>query len=157
MNSFGSDTGAAGSTAIFCQLGVPFLTDQPGTAPLTISASCHCGGTRIEVDLAPTSATSCTCTYCTKSGGLWGYYRPDEVRIISEVWGGEYVPTGLNHHNFCARCGCTTYGVTPDWCVANIGANTVPEKTKIGLNIRLFDNLELLSIPIETVDRRNLW
>ena len=32
-------------------------------------------------------STACTCTYCSKSGALWGYYRPDEVRIVAAADG----------------------------------------------------------------------
>ncbi|HEY9013022.1 MAG TPA: GFA family protein, partial [Devosia sp.] len=77
----------------------------------TTIASCHCGGTRIELPEAPVHATQCTCTYCTKSGGIWAYYDVGGPRILSDTHGAIYSPTTpLHEHHFCARCGCTTYG-----------------------------------------------
>ena len=124
---------------------------------MSLIATCHCGSTKLEVPHAPTGATACTCTFCSKTGGLWGYYQPEELTIISEEHGGIYNPKGFNEHHFCAKCGCTTYGITPDWSEADIGANTMPSGKKIGLNIRLFDDFDVASVPVQTIDGRNLW
>lgn len=47
--------------------------------------------------------------------------------------------------------------VTPDWSEADIGANTIPKGTKIGVNIRLFDDFDIAGVPIHKIDGRNLW
>ena len=82
---------------------------------MTVIATCHCGGTRIELPDAPTHATSCTCTFCTKTGGLWAYFQPEVPKIVSDAHRGEYTQSGFNLHYFCKTCGCTTYGLSPDW------------------------------------------
>jgi hypothetical protein len=121
-----------------------------------IIVTCHCGGTRLELPHAPASVMQCTCTYCTKSGGLWCYYEVDEVRVVSEAQGAIYSPTTpLHEHHFCARCGCTTYGISPAYSLED---TEIPEKKKVGVNAKLFDDYALLvSLPVETIDGRNLW
>lgn len=121
-----------------------------------ITASCHCGGTRVELPEAPAGATRCTCTYCTKSGGLWAYYEVDAPRILSDTHGAVYSPTTpLHAHHFCTRCGCATYGTSPDYALGDTG---VPEKQKFGINVQLLDDYGLYrSLPVEEIDGRNLW
>jgi hypothetical protein len=117
-------------------------------------ATCHCGATSLEVPHIPDSATECTCTFCSKTGGLWVYYKPEEVTIVSESKGGIYSVTGYNKHHFCANCGCTTFGVSPDW---QLGATEIPTTTKIAINARLFDDFDVGSLRVEKIDGRNLW
>ena len=123
---------------------------------MTIIASCHCGGTRLELPRAPAHATQCTCTYCTKSGGLWAYYEVDEVTIVADANDRVYSPTSpLHEHHFCARCGCTTYGVSPDYSLED---TEVPETKKLGVNVKLLEDFALLrSLRVEEIDGRNLW
>jgi len=123
---------------------------------MTITATCHCGGTRIELPDAPTHATQCTCTYCTKSGGLWAYYDVGSPRIVSETHGAVYSPTTpLHEHHFCARCGCTTYGTSPDYSLED---TEIPEKRKFAVNAKLFDDYALFrALKVEEIDGRNLW
>ena len=119
-------------------------------------ASCHCGGTSIELPEGPTEATQCTCTYCTKSGGLWAYYEPNAPRIISDAHGAVYSPTTpLHEHHFCARCGCTTYGISPAYTLED---TEIPEKKKVAVNVKLLDDYALFrSLPVTEIDGRNLW
>ncbi len=124
---------------------------------MPVVATCHCGATRLEVDRLPESVTACTCTYCSKTGGLWAYYEPGEVRVLTEAEGRDYCPTGLNHHHFCGRCGCTTHGISPAWTEAHIGGNTIPEESRWGVNARLLDDVDLGAIPVRQIDGRNLW
>lgn len=121
-----------------------------------IIASCHCGGTRVELPETPAGATRCTCTFCTKSGGLWAYYEVDAPRILSDTHGAVYSPTTpLHAHHFCARCGCTTYGTSPYYSLED---TEVPEKRKFAVNVRLLDDYELYRrLPVEEIDGRNLW
>lgn len=121
---------------------------------MTQIATCHCGATRIEVPYVPESATECTCTFCSKTGGLWVYYKPEEVRIVSENAPGIYTKTGFNLHHFCANCGCSTFGDSPDW---QLGSTEMPTTRKIGINARLFDDFDLGTLRIDRIDGRNLW
>ncbi len=121
-----------------------------------IILSCHCGGTRIALAHAPTSAMQCSCTYCTKSGGLWAYCEIGEARVLSDTHGAIYSPTTpLHEHHFCSRCGCTTYGIAPDYSLED---TEVPENKKLGYNVKLLDDFAMLqALPVETIDGRNLW
>jgi hypothetical protein len=122
---------------------------------MTHIATCHCGGTRIEVPEAPTHATSCTCTFCSKSGGLWAYYPPEAPRILSDTRRAMYTASGFNEHYFCGHCGCATYGISPDW---TLGSEGIPERKKFALNARLLDDFELKSLVVVVeIDGRNLW
>ena len=38
---------------------------------MTIVGKCHCGATQFEIEAAPESVTSCTCSFCSKTGALW--------------------------------------------------------------------------------------
>ena len=45
-----------------------------------VSASCHCGSVRLEVDAPPSEVTECNCSLCRRYGVLWAYYPPHQVR-----------------------------------------------------------------------------
>lgn len=126
---------------------------------MTTIASCHCGGTRIELPDTPTHATACTCSYCTKSGGLWADYPAGVPRVLSDTHGRVYSASGgINQHHFCANCGCQTYGISPDWTMADIGANTLPEAQKMAVNTRLIDDFAVFQrLELRPIDGRNLW
>lgn len=123
---------------------------------MSVIASCHCGGTRIELPTAPAGATQCSCTYCTKSGAQWAYYDPAAPRLLADDHGAVYAPTTpLHEHHFCARCGCTTWGVSPDY---DLGSEGIPEGKKFAVNIRLLDDYDLFrSLPLDRIDGRTLW
>ena len=123
---------------------------------MTVIATCQCGGTRIELPTPPTHATQCTCTYCTKSGGLWAYYEIDEPRVVADEHDRIYSPvTPLHEHHFCSKCGCTTYGTSPAYSLEDTG---IPEKRKFAVNVKLFDDYPLYrALPVEEIDGRNLW
>ena len=120
---------------------------------MTLIATCHCGKTRIALPEAPTHATECNCTYCSKSGGLWAYYDPDSV-TVTENEGADYAPSGYNHHHFCTTCGCTTYGLSPAW---SLGDTEVPKTMKFAVNARLLDDFDIGALVVEKIDGRNLW
>ncbi|WP_237154008.1 GFA family protein [Oryzibacter oryziterrae] len=122
---------------------------------MPLIASCHCGAIRIEVDHSPEKVTACTCTFCSKRGALWAYYKPSEVKVTRQPdplptyrWRSKTVA-----HHFCATCGCGTHSISPDW------SNGRPDfdNPKVGINARLFDDFDLGSVPVDTVDGRNLW
>jgi hypothetical protein len=123
---------------------------------MPVIATCHCGGTSIELPEPPTEATQCTCTYCLKSGAQWAYYKPDQPRILRETHGAVYSPTSpLHEHHFCTRCGCTTYGVSPAYTLESEG---IPEEKIFAFNVRLLEDYELFrSLPVTEIDGRNLW
>ena len=73
-----------------------------------IEGSCHCGAVRLKLAEAPVDLGSCNCSLCRRIGGLWGYYRPDQVvvldpdgRLAGYAQGDATLTTW-----HCAQCGC---------------------------------------------------
>ena len=125
---------------------------------MTTIATCYCGGTRIELPEAPTEATQCTCTWCTKSGGLWAYYDSEAPRILKAEHLGHYAPNGINEHFFCTKCGCTTHGTAPAWSMESLTTGEFPTARKFAINVKILDDYALMkSLPVEEIDGRNLW
>ena len=50
-----------------------------------VSASCHCGSVRLEVDTPPSEVTECNCSICRRYGVLWAYYPPYQVRMLPPI------------------------------------------------------------------------
>lgn len=121
---------------------------------MVVKGSCHCGATRFELASAPESVTACTCSICSKRGGLWAYYAPDEVAFASDDARTEYRwGSKLGTHNFCGRCGCTTYGEFPDFSTGEPDF----DRPRISINARLLDDFDLGQVPVTVLDGRNLW
>ena len=40
---------------------------------VALTASCHCGAVRIEVQRAPRTLTGCNCSVCRRHGALWAH------------------------------------------------------------------------------------
>ena len=115
------------------------MMEEP-SAPTMLTASCHCGAIRIEVDSLPTHFNQCHCSICRRYGTLWAYYRPDEVRLLctpnaTEIycWG----PKELEFHR-CRACGCVTH-----W------APTDKNETRMAVNGRLFDEGDVAQVPLK--------
>jgi hypothetical protein len=122
---------------------------------MTLSGSCHCGATKFEVPRAPETVTRCTCSICSKRGGLWAYRPAAEFRLTTPrenvatyQWGPKY-----GKHNFCPVCGCSTFTETPDFSTGQ--ANF--DKPIVSVNARLFDDFDLDAVPVEVIDGKNLW
>lgn len=122
---------------------------------MAIKGSCHCGATQFEVSEAPTTVTKCTCSFCSKRGGLWAYYSPEDFKLltardrVSTYQWGTY--TGQHHH--CAICGCGTYSEFPDFSTGEPDF----DNPKVSVNSRLFDDFDLDALEVVTVDGKNLW
>lgn len=123
--------------------------------PVTHIATCHCGATRLTIPRMPEKATVCTCTFCTKRGVLWGYFQPHEVVIEADSEGRDYAPSGMNHHRFCGRCGCSTWSQTPDWSTMDELAENPTQR--IAVNLWLVDDADVRVLPVELLDGRNQW
>lgn len=118
-----------------------------------LKGSCHCGTTKFEVTDAPTSVTRCNCSICSKLGGLWAYYKPEDFRLLerpgSETtyrWAAKTIA-----FKFCPSCGCSTYNETFDWSTGEAG------KPMISINARLLDDFDLDVVPVEHIDGKHLW
>lgn len=132
---------------------------------MTLIATCHCGATRIELPALPAAVKSCNCTFCHRTGAVWGYYDPTELRITAAAHDTVYAPSGMNHHHFCGQCGGNTHGSSPDWASMYNADGTmkpgmtggIPEKRIAAVNLRMIIDLDLDSLPIEKMDGRNNW
>jgi hypothetical protein len=121
---------------------------------MAIKGRCYCGATEFEIDAAPESVTFCTCSFCSKTGALWAYYRPDQVRFTRLEHDGLYAPR-LNKHHFCPVCGMTTYGESPSWDLET----KLPDFSRmtVAINARLLEDFDLDTVEHKTIDGRNLW
>ncbi len=108
-----------------------------------IAVSCHCGKTKFEVPHLPENIGRCNCSICSRLGTLWAYYPPDQVNLThvttttSYIWGDKMMAI---HH--CTTCGCTTHWTNLD----------DPAASKIGVNARMFIDIDLDTIPIRQID-----
>lgn len=119
---------------------------------MSLIASCHCGGTRIELPRQPTEAKTCNCTYCARTGAVWAYYKPGELTFLSREDERSYsTAPEIHQHHFCGRCGMQTWGDSPDWSSA-YNADGAP-----GLNLRLVEGLDWSGVSVEEMDGRNNW
>ena len=89
-----------------------------------IEGRCHCGKVRIELDFAPKEVKQCNCSICRRTGTLWAYYSPKQVRISETeptdtyVWGDR----DLTLHR-CSGCGCVTHWRATDPACDRMGIN----------------------------------
>jgi len=120
-----------------------------------VHGSCHCGKTKFELAAQPDALTSCTCSYCAKSGALWAYCGPDDFKLLTPEsdralyqWGTQTI-----EHYFCDSCGVATYGISPDW----IDNKPDVSVKKLGVNARLLDDVDIGIIPVTVIDGKNLW
>lgn len=79
---------------------------------MLINGSCHCGNIRFsltwEPDPAEIPARACTCTFCSKHGGVWTSNPRGalEVRIRDPKLVSKYAfGTRTADFHICARCG----------------------------------------------------
>ena len=134
---------------------------------MTLIASCHCGATRIELPHAPAHAKECNCSYCARTGAVWGYYGKGDMRFLSQQGEKTYSASdGMNLHHFCGQCGMQTWGDSPDWASVynNDGtpkegytAGSMPTERTYAVNLRLIDDLDWSAIAVEKVDGRKSW
>jgi hypothetical protein len=120
-----------------------------------ITGSCHCKATVFEVTMAPATVTRCTCSFCSKRGALWGYYKPSQFTLKTpreNVSTYQWRSRTAKHH-FCAICGCGTFTDTPDF---SMGAPDF-DNPIISVNTRLLDDFDLDAIEVIVIDGKNLW
>ena len=104
-----------------------------------LTASCHCGAVRIEVDTRPPYLNECHCSICLRYGVRWAYYPPAAVRFSAELERMDMYCYGEKKLGFyrCGSCGCVTHWSSLD----NVG-------NRMGLNGNLFPPAEISNVPI---------
>jgi hypothetical protein len=96
---------------------------------------------------------------------VWAYYKPGELKFLSQEGEATYAPSGMNLHHFCSNCGMQTWGDTPNWASLynNDGtpkdgdAGAMPTEQTFAVNLRLVDDLDWEAVTIEAVDGRASW
>ena len=123
---------------------------------MSVKGGCHCGRNRFEVDgELPEALTRCTCTFCRTHGGLYAYFRPEQLRMTDATsdatyrWNTEQVA-----HHFCSACGCLLYSDSPDF---QPDGSWDKRTRRVGLNARLIDDFEAADYPVTVIDGKNLW
>lgn len=117
--------------------------------PPSLDGSCHCGSVRLVLPAAPETATSCNCSLCRRTGGLWAYYALGEVAIQghpenteSYLWGDRTLLTFR----------CRTCGIATHW--------EPVERTpgaRHGVNLRNFEPSLLASVVVRRFDGADSW
>ena len=112
-----------------------------------ISASCHCGSVRLEVDAPPAEVAECNCSICRRYGVLWAYYPPARVRVLpsdapTDVY--TWNDRSLEFHR-CRVCGCVSH-----WAAAD------REGDRMGVNARLMAPEVLAGARVRQVDGARL-
>jgi hypothetical protein len=132
---------------------------------MTLTATCHCGATKITLPRLPASGTQCNCSFCARTGAVWAYFAPGELQFDALEDDRAYSATGMNQHHFCGSCGVHTWGDSPDWASMynadgtskNGDPNAMPTSRIFGINLRLVDDLDWSTLTVEQVDGRNNW
>ncbi|HLO94681.1 MAG TPA: GFA family protein [Burkholderiaceae bacterium] len=114
-----------------------------------LQGACHCGAVRLRLPSAPTTATSCNCSLCRRTGGIWAYYELGSVEIEGHpehteayVWGDRTL-----RNLRCRTCGIVTHWEPID---AQPGA-------RHGVNLRNFDPTLLESVVVRRFDGAESW
>lgn len=113
----------------------------------------------------PKAIRACNCTFCDRTGAVWGYYDLDDLKVVSAPHDAVYSPNVMNHHQFCSKCGSNTHGSSPDWASMYTEDGTpkdgmtagVPEGRVAAINTRMLLDFNLDALEIETLDGRNNW
>ena len=123
---------------------------------MTLTAHCHCGRTAFEINgELPEKLTRCTCSFCSKRGHLYAYFKPDQLTVTQADsdavyrWNSKKV---ANH--FCSACGCDLYADTPAF---ETDGSWDGKTRKIAVNARLFDDFDAADWPVTVIDGTNLW
>ena len=112
-----------------------------------IEASCHCGAIKFEVDAELKEVTECNCSIYRRSGGLWGYFSPRQVRFTENrgtdfyIWGDRM----LELHR-CKVCGCVTH-----WLAVK------PDYDRMGVNARMMAPAILAQARVRRIDGADTW
>ncbi len=112
-----------------------------------MKGSCHCGKITVEIARKPDFINLCDCSLCLKSGGAWGYFTQDDVRILGDTNSyrrADYDEPAVEMQ-FCSTCGATTH-----WALTEHF-----EGYRVGVNMRVFEPNQLDGIEARTIDGRN--
>ncbi len=104
--------------------------------------SCHCKATQFELAHVPEMVTKCTRSICSKRGGLWAYYKPADVRLISDDAKATYQWSA----KICKISFCNDVPPTTKHQISRPGRFDNPQ---IVVNARLFDDFDVDGIEVQ--------
>ena len=123
------------------------MPDQASDAML--QGACHCGAVRLTLPFAPETATSCNCSLCRRTGGIWAFYGLGSVTIQghpehteSYVWGDRTL----------RNLRCRTCGIATHWEPLEGGPGA-----RHGVNLRNFDPRLLEAVKVRRFDGAKSW
>jgi hypothetical protein len=115
-----------------------------------IQGSCHCGAVKLQIDAdIPKTLTSCNCSICHRYGSLMAYFPPDKIQVLAAADATQSYSHGDKSIAFirCATCGCFCHWKSLD-----------PNFTdRMGVNARLFENVNLSDLQIRRFDGAVTW
>ena len=105
---------------------------------MQIAGSCHCGNIRFALDWQPEPefipARACTCSFCTKHGGVWTSCPGGSLRVMVRD------PARVHRHAFGTRTAdfhvCTECGVVP------VVTSRIDGRDYAVVSVRAFDNVD---------------
>lgn len=111
---------------------------------MSYQGNCHCGKNVFEVSLPEiASAISCDCSLCHKSGYLWAFPDPGDIKYTR---GGVETLAGFEtealSHEFCSSCGTGLYGTH----------KAGPLEGLAGINIRTILGVNPFKLKIEKAE-----
>ena len=116
---------------------------------MTIEGQCHCGAVRFVYPNVPDKLTSCNCSYCRRSSGLWAYAPRNEISleyaqdsVVRYIWGDKTLAIIS-----CKICGCTTHWESLE----------VSETARMGVNMRMADPSAIAGIRVRRFDGADTW
>jgi hypothetical protein len=109
-----------------------------------ITASCHCGAVRLEVQRVPRTLTACNCSICRRYGALWAHYKANTVRVSCGPGAVESYAWGRKALRFfrCRVCGVATHhqrAVEPRQSTIAVNANNMDPSVVATARIRRLD------------------
>lgn len=114
-----------------------------------IESSCHCGAVKLQVESeVPDALTDCNCSICRRYGSLLAYFNPAKVKILAAKEATDEYFYGNKGLAFvrCKTCGCLSHWRSLD-----------PKAERMGVNARLFTNVEFAKIRIRHFDGADTW
>ena len=123
---------------------------------MPLTGHCHCKRNAFEITgELPEKLTRCTCSFCSKRGLLYAYYKPAQFKVTEASSDSIYRwQSKMVAHHFCSACGCSLYADSPDFKPDGTWDGTT---RRIGVNARLLDNFEAADWPVTVIDGKNLW
>jgi hypothetical protein len=114
-----------------------------------LTASCHCGAVRIEIDRRPSTLTQCNCSICRRYAALWIYRKRTTARVDCGpgatrpyLWNDKVIEF---HH--CTICGCLTHYESTD----------KRDNSRIAVNGRMLAPEDIAGARVRNFDGAHTW